>query len=64
VLRRILINSNVESMTPAVSSADTFQVAQTIKYTTIVLATVPSLVIDPFLQRYFVTGALIGASKE
>jgi putative aldouronate transport system permease protein len=46
-----------------VSSADTFQVTQTIKYATFVLATVPSLVIDPFLQRYVVKGALIGASK-
>jgi len=27
VLRKILITSNVQSMTPAVSSADTFQVA-------------------------------------
>jgi putative aldouronate transport system permease protein len=64
VRRKILITSNVESMTPAVSSADTFQVAQTVKYVTIVLATMPSLVIDPFLQRYVVEGALIGASKE
>jgi putative aldouronate transport system permease protein len=64
VLREILITSNVESMTTAVSSADTFQVAQTIKYATIVVATVPILIIYPFLQRYFVKGALIGAIKE
>jgi putative aldouronate transport system permease protein len=64
VLREILITSNVESMTTAVSSADAFQVAQTIKYATIVVATVPILIIYPFLQRYFVKGALIGAIKE
>jgi len=29
-----------------------------------VLATVPSLVIDLFRQRFVVKGALIGASKE
>jgi putative aldouronate transport system permease protein len=64
VLREILITSNVESMTTSVSSGDAFQVAQTIKYATIVVATLPILVIYPFLQKYFVKGALIGAVKE
>jgi putative aldouronate transport system permease protein len=64
VLREILITSNVESMTTGVSSGDTFQVGQTIKYATIIVATLPILLIYPFLQRYFVKGALIGAIKE
>ncbi|HLZ27732.1 MAG TPA: carbohydrate ABC transporter permease, partial [Chloroflexota bacterium] len=33
-------------------------------YATIVVATLPILVIYPFLQKYFVKGALIGAIKE
>jgi putative aldouronate transport system permease protein len=64
VLREILITSNVESMTTSVSSGDTFEVAQTIKYATIVVATLPILVVYPFLQKYFVKGALIGAIRE
>jgi putative aldouronate transport system permease protein len=64
VLREILITSNVESMTTSVSSGDAFQLGQTIKYATIVVATLPILVIYPFLQKYFVKGALIGAIKE
>ena len=64
VLREILITSNVESMTTSVASGDTFQVAETIKYATIVVATLPVLLIYPFLQKYFVKGALIGAIKE
>jgi len=64
VLREILITSNVESMTTSVSSADTFEIGQTIKYATIVVATLPILLIYPFLQRYFVKGALLGAIKE
>jgi putative aldouronate transport system permease protein len=64
VLREILITSNVESMTTSVSTGDAFQVGQTIKYATIVVATLPILVIYPFLQKYFVKGALIGAIKE
>jgi ABC-type glycerol-3-phosphate transport system permease component len=64
VLREILITSNVESMTTSVSSGDTFEIGQTIKYATIVVATLPILLIYPFLQRYFVKGALLGAIKE
>jgi putative aldouronate transport system permease protein len=64
VLREILITSNVESMTTGVATGDAFQVGQTIKYATIVVATLPILVIYPFLQKYFVKGALIGAIKE
>jgi putative aldouronate transport system permease protein len=64
VLREILITSNVESMTTSVASGDTFEIGQTIKYATIVVATLPILVIYPFLQKYFVKGALLGALKE
>ena len=64
VLREILITSNIESMTTSVSSGDALQIGQTIKYATIVVATLPILVIYPFLQKYFVKGALIGAIKE
>src|SRR5579859_4318202 len=64
VLREILITSNVESMTTSVSSGDAFEIGQTIKYATIVVATLPILLIYPFLQRYFVKGALLGAIKE
>lgn len=64
VLREILVTGNVESMTTSVASTDTFQVAQTIKYATIVVATLPILLVYPFVQRYFVKGALIGAIRE
>jgi putative aldouronate transport system permease protein len=38
-------------------------VGETIKYATIVIATVPILCIYPLLQRYFVKGVMIGAMK-
>jgi putative aldouronate transport system permease protein len=37
---------------------------ETIKYATIMVATVPILFVYPFLQRYFVKGVMIGAVKE
>ncbi len=64
VLREILITSSTESMTTGVSSGDVMPIAETIKYATIVVATLPILFVYPFLQKYFVKGVLIGAIKE
>jgi putative aldouronate transport system permease protein len=38
-------------------------IGETIKYAIIVVATLPILVLYPFLQRYFVKGVMIGAVK-
>jgi putative aldouronate transport system permease protein len=64
VLREILVMSNTEAMTTGASSGDVFQIGETIKYATIIVATLPVLFIYPFLQRYFVKGVMIGAIKE
>jgi putative aldouronate transport system permease protein len=64
VLREILITNSTEAMTTGVSSGDVLPIAETIKYATIVVATVPILFIYPFLQKYFVKGVMIGAIKE
>lgn len=64
IMRSILIaNSNLLNS----AGADTDQVdlfADTIKYSTIILTTVPVLCIYPFLQKYFVKGIMVGAVKE
>ncbi|MFH0071046.1 ABC transporter permease, partial [Peribacillus sp. NPDC056705] len=36
---------------------------ETVKMATVVVATLPMLIIYPFLQRYFVKGMLLGAVK-
>ena len=64
VLREILITSNVQNMTTDVSSGDVLAIGETIKYATIIVATVPILFVYPYLQRYFVKGVTIGAIKE
>ncbi len=64
VLREILISNNIEGMTTDVASGDKFALGETIKFATIIVATVPILFVYPYLQRHFVKGVLIGAIKE
>lgn len=64
ILREILVANSVDSMTAGVSAGDAEPIGETIKYATIVVATLPILLIYPFLQRFFVKGMLIGAVKE
>ena len=51
-------------MSKSIIAADQYPVGETIKYAIIVVATVPILIVYPFLQRYFVKGVMIGAVKE
>ncbi len=39
------------------------QLAQNLKFTSIIVSMIPMLVIYPFIQKYFVKGAMIGAVK-
>ena len=64
VLREILIASSTDSMTTDASSADKEPIGETVKYATIMTATLPILFVYPFLQRYFIKGIMIGALKE
>jgi putative aldouronate transport system permease protein len=62
VLREILLQGEANANTGA-SDGDAAMLAATLKYATIIVATVPILFVYPFLQKYFVKGALIGAIK-
>ena len=64
ILREILIENEQENMTTNVGSLDKEPIGETIKYATIVVATVPILCIYPFLQKYFAKGVMVGAVKE
>ncbi|UUZ91606.1 carbohydrate ABC transporter permease [Paenibacillus sp. P25] len=62
-LREILIANSTDSMSAGADNADRFQIGETIKYATIMVASVPILVIYPFVQKYFVKGVMVGALK-
>jgi putative aldouronate transport system permease protein len=63
ILREILITNSTDSMMTGVGGADKMSIGETIKYSAIIVATVPILLLYPFLQRYFVKGVMIGAIK-
>ena len=69
VLRRILINSQMEALDMA-ADADLVtyllrkqHMAQAMKYSVIFIASLPLLVAYPFLQKYFTKGVMIGSVK-
>ncbi|MCU6795065.1 carbohydrate ABC transporter permease [Paenibacillus sp. WQ 127069] len=64
VLQEILITTSTDTMTSGISDIDKGLLQETIKYATIIVATIPVLLMYPFLQRYFVKGVMLGAIKE
>lgn len=64
VLREILIANSTDSMTTSAGMSDKEQIGETVKYATIIVATLPILTVYPFLQKYFVKGVMIGGIKE
>ncbi|HML47490.1 MAG TPA: carbohydrate ABC transporter permease [Clostridia bacterium] len=63
LVREILIARQTQAMTTDAAYGSEMQVAETIKYATIIIATVPILCVYPFLQKHFVKGVMIGSLK-
>ena len=62
ILREILIINSTAAM-EAGESGNSAAIAESIKYATIMVATIPILLIYPFVQKYFVKGVMVGAVK-
>ncbi len=64
VLRRVVLEGSVQMMNPnAAEFTDQIVNPENIKAATIITATVPIIMIYPFLQKYFVTGIMVGSLK-
>jgi putative aldouronate transport system permease protein len=63
ILREILIQNDTLNMSIGSDMTDQEMLSETIKYSVIIVSTVPILCLYPFLQRYFVKGVMLGALK-
>ncbi|MEY8354585.1 carbohydrate ABC transporter permease [Lachnospiraceae bacterium 54-53] len=64
ILRNILLIGQTEQMgTNDVGMAEKIKMAEAIKYSVIVVSSIPMLLLYPFVQKYFVKGVMIGAVK-
>ncbi|MDW7655756.1 MAG: carbohydrate ABC transporter permease [Bacillota bacterium] len=67
ILREILISNTIDANMlgdyDPESAAQLIRMQEIMKYSLIIVASVPMLIIYPFVQRYFVKGVMIGAIK-
>lgn len=62
-LRNLIAGATGAEFAGPVAESDEVQIDATIKSVTIVLTTLPILAVYPFIQRYFVSGIVLGAVK-
>lgn len=63
-LRNMIAGASGADAVGAGGSADVAQVSANIKAVTMVLTVLPVLVVYPFVQRFFVSGVMLGAVKQ
>ncbi|MEK8130277.1 carbohydrate ABC transporter permease [Paenibacillus filicis] len=63
ILRSIIILNNSSNATDALKQVERQQLAELLKYSLIVVTTLPVLIIYPFVQRFFVQGMMVGSVK-
>ena len=62
-LREILVQNETSAMMGGSGMENQAKIQETVKYATVVVATIPILCIYPMIQKHFVTGVMIGAVK-
>ena len=64
ILRDVLITGKIDMASSGMEMEAVIQklkTAQTLKYSVIVVSTVPLMLVYPFIQKYFVKGIMLGA---
>ncbi|SDM81020.1 putative aldouronate transport system permease protein [Paenibacillus sp. yr247] len=64
VLRQLVIVGDTTGYGQTVDDLNKAVFPETLKYAAIIIATVPILMVYPFLQKYFTKGVLLGSVKE
>ena len=63
LLREILIEKSLDSMMGDINMEDLDMISDTIKYATVIISSLPIMLLYPFLHKYFVKGVMIGSVK-
>lgn len=63
ILREILIQNDTNAVTAGEALSDQEAIGETVRYAIVVVATIPILILYPFLQKYFAKGVMVGAVK-
>ncbi len=63
ILREIVLQSTENAIIADADTEDVMIFRPLIKYATIMVSIIPMMIIYPFLQKYFVSGVMIGAVK-
>lgn len=65
LLRQLLImNQTLQTQTTGAMASELAQTSQMMQYASIVISTLPIMLVYPFLQKYFNQGVMVGAIKE
>lgn len=63
VMRRIVLEGTQDMLNPDAFEEAMHVNSETIKATTVMVTTIPILVVYPFIQKYFVKGVMVGSLK-
>jgi putative aldouronate transport system permease protein len=64
LLRNVVIAGTFQQTGEIAGASEFAVIEQTLKYATIMVSTIPILLVYPFVQKYFVKGVMVGAIKE